>query len=144
MGSKPARQRAGLLFFSGLVLSLIILGGESAFAGKRPPGYRTVHRVLLEIWKERYPLPIKKIHPNPRGRGVLRVTWKGATVYYYQFLLEIPRLRKKPNGPPGGDEIRRVELWVRYRPREKEPYDLTFAREDLLPGSNRQWLKYIK
>lgn len=41
----------------------------------------------------------------------------------------------------GGIAPRTVEFWARYRSWLAEPWDLSFVRQDRLPGSNRQWIQ---
>lgn len=107
-----------------------------------PPGYSEVKRVLPEIWKDRYPISIQTFEPNPSKRGVLRVVSGGKYVYYYEFSALLPLMTRDSDS----DRMikigeRSVRFYVRYRSWLKDPYDVSFARLDLLPGGSRRWIR---
>jgi len=109
--------------------------------GENLPTYRDVKKLLPEIWQERYPIKPLKFIPNPEKKGILAAVDRGQRVYYYQFKVVIPRPIRHEDETIENIAKRESELWVRYRPREKDPWDLTFARRDLLPDKNKRWIK---
>ena len=105
-------------------------------------GYARVLKILPELWAKKYPVRPVKFTPNPGGKGYLRATHKGRRVYYYRFRVTLPLPVRNPEGIPEVKSTRELEFWVRHRPHEKKtPFDLTFARQDLLPGSGKRWVK---
>ncbi len=106
------------------------------------PEYNRVLHELPELWKKRYPLQGAEFRPYPGKNTILAARDRGRMVYYYRYRVVIPITRRMN----GSDEMvkkgeRVTELFVRYRSWEKEPYDLTFGRVDLLPGSARRWIR---
>ena len=119
----------------------IVLGW--GFVGLRaapgPPPYSTTLKELPRLWREKFPVPPLRFESDV-GREVIRAYTKEGLVYYYRFLVHLPRpimTKGEVKNTPG----RNVELWLRFRPGKKEPYDLTFVRRDLLPGRSRTVLK---
>ena len=105
------------------------------------PSYRDVKKNLPEIWKKKYPVEPIKFIPDPENKGILSALDRGRRVYYYHFMVVIPRPVRNEDESIKIIDKRKSELWVRYRPGEKDPWDLSFARRDLLPGTNKKWLK---
>ena len=122
------------------VLGLLLLLAPVALQAR--PSYAALTRLLPELWKARYPIAAEKFIPNPEKRGVLAATYRGQRVYYYHYHAILPR----PRRVAGKEEVevigrRKIEVWVRYRPGRKDPYDISFARRDRLPGGGRRWIK---
>lgn len=111
---------------------LICAGGVQAVPA---PSYAATLKELPRLWKEKFPVEPLRFEADPR-REVIRASTKEGVVFYYRFLVHLPRpvmtKGELKNGPG-----RVIELWLRFRPSTKEPYDLTFVRRDLLPGRNR-------
>lgn len=137
-GAHERRFAFGLLACPVLFLVGLALGGELA-ANAGPPSYRTTAALLPELWKQRFPVTPIAFEADAR-REVIRAYIKTGVVYYYRFLVRLPRPRVADGEVKEGPG-RTVELWLRYRPGEKEPYDLTFVRRDLLPGRSRTILR---
>ncbi len=137
-GSRPARGRGGVLLFSLCLLLLFPGAGEAAATH---PSYTAVKKRLPQLWKERYPLQALSFASFPRGRRILYAVHRGKAVYYYRFMAVVPRPHRTPGGNMENRGERKLELWVRYRPRTKENYSITFARIDLLPGGSRRWIR---
>lgn len=121
-----------------LLVALLI---PAALFANAPPNYATVAGALPELWSSRYPVEPVGFTANPENLGVLRAISEGRAVYYYHFLVELPRLERSPDESLSSSGSRNVELWVRYRAWLREPYDLTFVRRDLLPGTGRTWVR---
>lgn len=120
-----------------LVLAFCTLSPAALFAR---PGYAQLTELLPGIWNARYPIAAESFIPNPEKLGVLTAVHGGRRVYYYHYHAILPRPRRS------GEKVeivgrRKIELWVRYRPGLKEPYDISFARRDRLPGTGRRWLR---
>lgn len=128
---QAARRRQLLFLFLFLLVPL---------SAAPRPSYPEVTQQLPALWQKRHPLKHVQFLPNPDGRGILRVRHTGRRVYYYHFTAILPRPRRAADGQIDYTETRKIELWVRYRSWLEAPYDLTFAREDLLPGRKRRWL----
>ncbi len=82
----------------------------------------------------------EKFLPNPGGKGILRAIHKGRYVYYYHYHAVLPVQKRAEDLSVKTELTRTVEFWLRYRPQEKDPWDITFARSDLLPGSSKTWI----
>lgn len=117
--------------------SLLLLPG-ALFAR---PSYAELTRRLPEIWNGRYPIQAEKFIPNPEKRGVLTAVHRGRRVYYYHYQAVLPRPKRESVDKVTVTGRRTIELWVRYRPGLKQPYDITFARRDRLPGAGRRWIR---
>ena len=123
------------------------------------PSYAEVSKRMPEIWKARYPVEVQKFTADPSKRGVLRAVHQGRYVYYYHFQATVLRPVRgdgdgasiggssTDNAEAGADNgmegiaPRTVEFWARYRSWLAEPWDLSFVRQDRLPGTNRRWIK---
>ena len=110
-----------------------------------PPSFKEVQSIFARLWEERYPLRLESVQPDPQNKGVLQVLHKKESSFYYRFKVSF----KKPYRLPEEEKLSygkttTAEVWVRYRPLLKDAYDITFAREDLLPGKNRRWLKIFR
>jgi hypothetical protein len=101
----------------------------------KPPGYKHVTEKLKDLWKEKYPFDADFL-PDPEKHGAISAIAGGRVVFYYHYRVTLPLLSR--DGVTGK---RNSELWVRYRPEESKPYDLTFARRDMLPGTSKAWFK---
>lgn len=109
-----------------------------------PLPYSKSTPIFRKKWDEKYPVKPVSVVANPAGRGVLAAYSARQTVYYYHFRVVIPILARKQTETeisiePTG-KTRTVEVWMRYRTRDRI-YDLAFVRQDLLPGTNRRWLR---
>lgn len=123
-----------LLILSGLLFPPSLLA--------KIAGYGEVEKIAIEIWNDRFPVPLESIQSNPNQKGVLTARYKGKTVYYYFFSGVVPILHRESGSTEMVQENKRhVTFWLRYRPGNETPYDLTFARQDLLPGSGKRWIR---
>ena len=120
-------------------LFLLFLLTAGALSGA--PAYEEVAAKLPALWEERYPLPVPEFEPDPRKRGALRVFDKGKQVVYYHFQATLQQPFRDEEDHLQYKPGRKIEFWVRYRAHEEEPYDLSFVREDLLPGKGRRWIR---
>lgn len=112
------------------------------FAAKtKPPNYKQALIILKRLWSEAYPLKVKRFIANPKKYGVLRAVYRGRYVYYYRFIAVVARRYYRKNGKIRTQGSRRIELWLRFRSRAKKPYDITFARKDLLPGKHKRRIR---
>ena len=127
-------------FYATALLALALIPCPNLCA-ENLPTYKDVKKVLPEIWQKKYPIKPIKFISNPEKKGILRATDRGRFVYYYHFRVVIPRPVRKEDESIVNIDKREAELWVRYRSFEKDPWDLTFARRDILPGENKKWLK---
>jgi hypothetical protein len=123
-----------------VLLTIALAQGASVYAEKIPT-YKEVNKILPEIWRQRYPIKPQKFIPDPEKKGILAAVDRGRNVYYYHFHVVIPRPFRKEDETVVTIDKREAELWVRYRSFEKDPWDLTFARRDILPGENKRWIK---
>ncbi len=96
------------------------------------PSYAALTKQMPELWKQKFPIEALRFEPDEK-REVIRATDREGAVYYYRYRVHLPRpvvksgeLEKKPG--------RIIEMWVRVRPGQKPPFDVTFVRRDLLPG----------
>jgi len=130
-----------ILFFPILIIAFSGFSPEEIYAEKLP-SYREVKKILPEIWQKKYPVKPVKFISDPENKGVLTALDKRGRVYYYHFMVVIPRPVRNEDESIKNIDKRKSELWVRYRPYEKkDPWDLSFARRDLLPGKNKRWMK---
>ncbi len=142
---QPARIRIGLILFGLFAGALPLAPG--ALPARGLPAYSAALKEMPAVWAARYPVEVSEFRPNPGGKGVLRATYKGRYVYYYRFQAIVPRPLRKvddlgdPDPKPVAGPPRMVEFWARYRPWLKAPWDLSFVREDRLPGRARRWLR---
>ncbi|MCB1174450.1 MAG: hypothetical protein KDK39_12840 [Leptospiraceae bacterium] len=126
----------------GKALLLLLLIAINPAGAESLPGWQTVQDKLPLLWSSRFPVKVHRFLANPEKKGILRTVVQGHAVYYYHFIAIIPRpQRTESRKIEYTPEARRVEIWVRYRPWLAEKWDLSFARQDLLPGSNRKWLR---
>ena len=124
-----------------LALAALLIAG-AALRAQRLPSYSALLELLPALWQQRYPVAVEKFVPNPGGRGALRARVQGRNVYYYRFQAIVPRpVRGADESAATTGEPRTVEFWVRYRSWLREPYDLSFVRQDRLPGSGQRWIK---
>jgi hypothetical protein len=140
-GAQPASIAARIVLAAGLAVLATGSAVTPAFAQARAPGYARVAALLPELWKARYPVAVQEFLPNPENRGVYAASDGGRTVYYYHFIAVTPRPFRADDESLQSEAPRRVELWVRYRSWLAEPYDFSFARRDLLPGTNKRWVR---
>ncbi|MCB1138416.1 MAG: hypothetical protein KDK23_06640 [Leptospiraceae bacterium] len=103
------------------------------------PGYNQATEILKQEWGKRYPASLKSIRPNPEGLGIYRTRESAGLTYYYHFRVTVPRLVRAEDGSLKEEELRTIEVWMRYRP-AAESYDLAFVRRDLLP-SGGSWIR---
>jgi len=104
------------------------------------PTYQSNEKLLPDLWIARYPVMAESFIPNPAGKGILRASVQGKFVYYYQYNAILPVQKREEDHSITTRNRRKAEFWLRYRPSEKEPFDITFARSDLLPGINKTWI----
>lgn len=122
--------------------AIILLAFATALDAQRAPlSYARVAAILPDLWKARYPVAAREFRANPEGLGVLSANDRGRRVYYYHFQALVERPVRGENDQLVSAGERRIELWVRYRPWLEEPWDLSFARRDLLPGQDKRWLR---
>lgn len=128
------------------VLLVFLLTGLHPCAGETPaaaaPAYAEARLLFEKHWKERFPVPYLALYDEKPGHRVLVTRIQGVPVYYYRFQVDLPRLFRADDGSVVSEEepARRVEVWFRYQPQLKQA-DFAFAREDLLPGTDRHWLE---
>lgn len=137
--SKRGLPRAGRALLAMACLSLTMLAFPISLSAAPLPDYAAVEKELTLLWKEKFPVSPLGVKAEPQTRA-LRTYVKGRAVLYYRFTLQLPRPDLKGEElttPPG----RTIEVWVRFRSWQKKPFDLTFVREDLLPGRGRSWIK---
>jgi hypothetical protein len=96
---------------------------------------------LPEIWEKRYPVKADGFEQYKGKYRILRVTVGKHAVYYYRYFAVIPVMARQEDESVTPRETRKAEFWVRYRSWMEDPFDVTFARHDLLPGSNRRWIQ---
>ena len=134
---------------------VVLLGFAGDLSAQRLPSYTAAREAMPAVWAERYPLTVKEFRANPGGRGVLRANFQGRNVYYYRFQAVVARPVRTGSGDEGGSEAdddteiveageRVVEFWARYRGWLAKPWDLSFVREDRLPGRYRRWIQVGK
>ncbi len=138
--------------YSAAVVALICFAGD--LSAQRLPSYTAAREAMPAVWAERYPLTVKEFRANPGGRGVLRANFQGRNVYYYRFQAVVARPVRAggdDDGPGTQDDTeiveageRVVEFWARYRSWLSKPWDLSFVREDRLPGRYRRWIQVGK
>lgn len=136
---------AGRFTAAGIVIPLISVAAvfvplPSISAAQRP-SYNDVFEKLPEIWEKRYPVMAEGFEKYTGKYLVLRTTEGKRAVHYYRYFAIIPVMARKEDESVSPRETRKAEFWVRYRSWMKDPYDVTFARHDLLPGSDRRWLQ---
>lgn len=125
-----------------LLAGLLAMLCVSALPARTLPTYIAMSAKVPELWDARYPIKAQSFIANPEKLGILSARHKGRAVYYYHYRATLRRpARKADESLEYKEVLRAVEFWVRYRPGQKQPFDLSFARRDLLPGSNRRWLK---
>lgn len=139
--TRLATRDALLTMLATLLLTALLAAPAPAFAQGRAPGYARVAALLPDLWKARYPVVVQEFVPNPESRGVYAASDGGRTVYYYHFIAVTARPFRADDESIQSEAPRRVELWVRYRSWLPEPYDFSFARRDLLPGTNKRWVR---
>jgi hypothetical protein len=113
------------------------------------PSYTAARDAMPAVWAERYPLTVKEFQANPGGRGVLRASFQGRYVYYYRFQAVVARPVRATDESPDSTKLiesgeRTVEFWARYRNWLAKPWDLSFVREDRLPGGAKRWIQVGK
>ncbi len=140
-GAQPASSAARIILVATLAGQGVLVAIAPVHAQGRPPGYARVAALLPELWKARYPVLVQEFVANPENRGVYAASDAGRTVYYYHFIAVTPRPFRAEDESIQNEAPRRVELWVRYRSWLAEPYDFSFARRDLLPGTNKRWVR---
>ncbi len=129
-------------FFAAATALLLGYPAGESVARSRFPSYKTAEKQFAKLWKEKFPVKTVSVTANPAKRGVLRVWHRGAYVYYYEFRVLLPRPVRDESGKIVRKGTRRATVWLRYRRNiKKKPWDLTFARRDLLPGKYRRWYK---
>lgn len=128
-----------------LLLGLLSFAAPDLAAVKLPT-YSAATNAMPAVWAERYPVEAKEFVPNPGKRGVMRATFQGRYVYYYRFQAVLARPIRAPDDSTeliqSGN--RSVEFWARYRGWLAKPWDLSFVREDRLPGSAKRWIQVGK
>ena len=105
------------------------------------PSYAALTKRMPELWNARYPIEAERFIPNPEKRGVLTAVHRGRRVYYYHYQAVLPRPKRQDVDNVTVTGRRTIEVWVRYRPGLRDPYDITFARRDRLPGTGRRWIR---
>lgn len=127
-----------------LFFAVFLYGLPAADLSAQPLSYSRSTTIFKQEWNSRYPVEPVKITGNPSGKGVLLAYSGGQTVYYYNFRVVLPRPARQKDGEEVSigftGQTRAVEVWMRYRTRDKI-YDLAFVRQDLLPGTNRRWVR---
>ena len=118
----------------------MLLGADGLHAGAIP-SYREVETLLPELWKKTYPVEALYFKSNPEKKGILSAEYKGRRIYYFHFEVTVPRQTRKPDESIETIGKRTLELWVRFQPGLADPYDLSFARRDILPGTSKKWIK---
>lgn len=142
MQRRRGAQPASIAALIALAACLVVLTWAAPTQAQgRAPGYARVAALLPDLWKARYPVAVQEFVPNPENRGVYVASDGGRTVYYYHFIAVTPRPFRADDESLQSEAPRRVELWVRYRSWLPEPYDFSFARRDLLPGTNKRWVR---
>lgn len=128
-----------------LFLSGVATTGASLEA-RGLPSYSAARAAMPAVWAERYPLRVKEFQANPGGRGVMRASFQGRYVYYYRFQAVVARPVRAPDDQTELIESgeRTVEFWARYRGWLPKPWDLSFVREDRLPGRAKRWIQVGK
>ncbi|MCB1168866.1 MAG: hypothetical protein KDK25_00945 [Leptospiraceae bacterium] len=117
-----------------ILILLLLPGGLWAI-----PGYSQATEILKQEWSKRYPASLKSIRANPEGLGIYRTRESAGLTYYYHFRVSVPRLVRAEDGSLKEEDLRTVEVWMRYRP-ASDSYDLAFVRRDLLP-SGGSWIR---
>lgn len=123
-----------------LMSGLVSASAESPQTGI--PTYAEAHLLFEKHWKEHFPVMYSGLHDVDPGHRMLVAEIQGVSVYYYRFQVDLPRLFRSDSGrvESESEPARRVEVWFRYQPQMKH-VDFAFAREDLLPGTNRRWIE---
>ncbi len=111
-------------------------------AAPRRPSYDELYARLPEIWAQRYPVRAEGFEfYSSKSYRILQARVSGKNVYYYRYIAIIPIMTRESGDTMSKRESRKAEFWVRYRSWLDDPFDVTFARNDLLPGSSRRWVR---
>ena len=129
-----------MLVCAGLLASFA-LGPPAALLARGLPSYTEAQAAMPAIWAKRYPVSAREFVPNPGGKGVLRAYFQGRLVYYYRFQAVVTRPVRGDDEQLVDHSTRTIEFWARYRSWLAEPWDLSFVREDRLPGTGRRWVQ---
>ena len=133
------------------------------------PSYARAGKVASKLWKKKYLLHIRKLLPNPEGRGILCGIWKRKRVCYYRFHAVLHRPFRSsqllPNDSPNDvpkkaskeahqenidamkiilQKGRKVKFWLQFVPQGKGlqgQWMLAPQRFDFLSGSGLRWRK---
>lgn len=105
------------------------------------PTYDQLLKKLPGLWEERYPVNAVSFEPFQVNKRILYGMDRNGSVYYYRVKVIMPVETRGKDDAMERRSTRKSELWVRYRPGAATPYDITFARQDLLPGKNKRWLR---
>lgn len=138
-----SRRRLRLASSGLAVAALCAVSFATAKLGaQKLPAYSAATAAMPAVWAERYPVAPEKFIANPGRRGVLRASFQGRYVYYYRFQAIVPRpVREEGSTAMQKSEPRTVEFWARYRSWLAKPWDLSFVREDRLPGTGKRWVQ---
>lgn len=136
-------RRSGGLSLSGIALLALLpfFFPVISVSPQTRPSYKEVQEKLASLWASRYPLSPSSMQADPEKKGVLAANDGGRIVYYYRFLIHLPLPVRDEKGNLSSKGERKMELWVRYRSWENDPYDLSFVRIDRLPGTEKRWVK---
>ena len=104
--------------------------------------YQEALDVAKSTWKELFPVEHISIFESKSKNRLLMVKVQNIQIYYYRFEVSLPRLYRRSDDSIDRrlEPARSAELWLRYQPQLKVA-DFAFVREDLLPGTNRQWIE---
>lgn len=118
-----------------------VLAPFSIVSAQARPTYKEVGEKLAILWASRYPLSPSSMEADPEKKGILAANDGGRVVYYYRWVIRVPLPVRDEKGNLSSKGERKLELWVRYRSWEADPYDLSFVRMDRLPGTDKRWVK---
>ncbi|MBW7856968.1 MAG: hypothetical protein H3C43_01380 [Leptonema sp. (in: Bacteria)] len=104
--------------------------------------YAEALELARKTWSERFPVEPISIFESKSNQRVLAAKVQNITVYYYRFEVSLPRLYRQSDDSISQEQepARNAEVWLRYQPQLKV-VDFAFVRDDLLPGTNRQWIE---
>lgn len=104
--------------------------------------YQEALELAKSTWKERFPVEPISIFESKSKHRLLMAKVQNIQIYYYRFEVSLPRLYRRSDDSIDRrqEPARSAELWLRYQPQLKMA-DFAFVRDDLLPGTNRQWIE---
>ncbi len=108
------------------------------------PSYAKAEQIVSKLWEKKYLIKIRKLLPNPEGKGILCGIWKRKRVCYYHFHAILNRPFRSSEMKIILQKGRQVQFWLQFIPQRRgfqNRWMLWMQRLDFLPGTSLRWKK---